>query len=101
MERLKVPEPLQSATLSEFIPQEGLMKLLQISRKVLYVWTQKGCPYVRVGAKLFFHAPSVATWLLSRQIRRDPDAGGEVHRLPDLGPGVEGDERVLLAGRDG
>ncbi|MFB3816164.1 MAG: hypothetical protein ACE147_00755 [Candidatus Methylomirabilales bacterium] len=60
-------------SLAEFLAADVLRKHLGISREVLLAWTAKGLPYIRVGTRLYFHEPAVASWLKRQETTRQPE----------------------------
>ncbi len=61
----------EPTSLSEFLSAESLVKSLGISRAVLLAWTERGLPFIRVGMRLYFHEPAVASWLKTQEKVRD------------------------------
>lgn len=53
---------------SQFVTEQALLESLGINRAFLRVLMYKrGMPFIRLGRKLFFYEPSVASWLLRQQ----------------------------------
>ncbi len=55
-------------SLNEILTAETVAKYLGVNRDRLLRWhRESGLPAIKVGDALFFHEPSVAQWLKSRE----------------------------------
>ncbi len=52
------------AKLEELITQKNLGDALGISKATLYGLRRKGCPWVSLGNKIYFHEPIFMEWIL-------------------------------------
>ena len=58
------------AELTQFIQAGELAKDLGVKRDFLLRLTYQGAPHIWLGRVLLFHGPSLAAWMLSKQISR-------------------------------
>jgi len=56
-------------TIDQLISEKNLAEALGISKSSLYQLRRKGCPWVSIGGRAFYHEPSFMSWVLSHQSR--------------------------------
>ncbi len=81
----------QTANLSDFVTIDHLAEQLGVKKTSLLQMCYAGAPNIRVpGTRArIFHGPTLATWLLERQVRKveDPEERG----ITDQEKGTEND----------
>lgn len=62
------------ATLEQLLSEKELAKSLGISTGGLLEYRKKGCPWVRIGKRVYYFEPDFMDWLLKSQKRvADPN----------------------------
>jgi phage terminase Nu1 subunit (DNA packaging protein) len=60
--------------IEQLIREADLSKALKTSRDTLLNFRSKGCPWVSIGGRVFYHEQEFMEWLLKTQ-KRVSDAG--------------------------
>ncbi len=56
-------------SLDSLIKEKDLAEALSVSRETLAGWRSKGCPWLNLGGKVFYHEGETMEWLLKTQKR--------------------------------
>ncbi len=56
-------------SLDSLIKEKDLAEALSVSRETLAGWRPKGCPWLNLGGKVFYHEGEAMEWLLKNQKR--------------------------------
>jgi hypothetical protein len=57
------------ATLEQLLSEKELAKSLGMSRGALADYRRQGCPWVKIGRKVYYFEPDFMDWLLKHQKR--------------------------------
>ena len=55
--------------IEQLIREVELSKALKVSRQTLLEYRSKGCPWIKLGGRVFYHEPEFMAWLLKNQRR--------------------------------
>ena len=60
--------------IEHLIREADLSKALKVSRETLLKYRSKGCPWISIGGRVFYHEQEFMEWLLkSRRMAADAD----------------------------
>jgi hypothetical protein len=56
-------------SIDSLIRERDLAKALSVSTETLAGWRSNGCPWLKLGRKVFYHEGEFMEWLLKKQKR--------------------------------
>jgi len=66
------------------IPEADLARQLKVSKRVLWVWRKKGCPYIKPSGnrgKVFYDLKKVLEWAEEQTLKELRESNGEKAHL--------------------
>ncbi len=55
--------------IDQLIQEASLAKALKVSRETMQKYRSKGCPWISIGGRVFYHEQEFMEWLLKTQKR--------------------------------
>jgi hypothetical protein len=75
------PPSVRERLLKGLCTRDELEQALDVCWRTLYLYTEQGMPYLRVGGKRYFEIDRVRDWMLSREIDRSPRPVGRPRKV--------------------